>query len=113
MLDPIGNVAEFATANLFIAKDGIVHTPVPNGTFLNGITRQRVIKLLRQVGTQVEERTLTFAEVLAADEVFSTGNYGKVLPTTRIEQRDLQPGPVAAKARAFYWEFAHAGSKGI
>ena len=113
MLDPIGNVAEFATANLFIAKGGIVHTPVPNGTFLNGITRQRVIKLLRQVGTQVEERTLSFAEVLAADEVFSTGNYGKVLPTTRIEQRDLQPGPVAAKARALYWEFAHAGSKGI
>src|SRR3546814_954107 len=39
MLDPIGNVAEFATANLFMAKDGVVHTPAPNGTFLNGITR--------------------------------------------------------------------------
>ena len=64
------------------------------------------------MGTQVEERPSS-AEVLAADEVFSDGNYGKLLPTTRIEQRDLQPGPVAAKARELYWEFAHAGSKGV
>ena len=49
--------------------------------------------------------------MLQADEVFSTGNYGKVLPTTRIEQRHFQPGPVYAKARELYWEFAHAGSK--
>lgn len=109
MLDPIGNVAEFATANLFIAKDGAVHTPVPNGTFLNGITRQRVIALLRDAGVTVHERTLSFAEVMAADEVFSTGNYAKVVPVTRVEDRDLQPGPLAARARALYWEFAHAG----
>ena len=113
MLDPIGNVAEFATANLFMAKDGVVHTPVPNRTFLNGITRQRVIKLLRGAGLDVHERSLTFQDVLDADEVFSTGNYGKVLPATRIEQRHLQPGPVYAKARELYWEFAHAGSKGV
>lgn len=107
MLDPIGNVAEFATANLFIAKDGAAHTPVPNGTFLNGITRQRVIGLLRDAGIPVYERTLTFQEVLEADEVFSTGNYSKVVPVTRVEGRDLPAGPVAARARALYWEFAH------
>lgn len=112
MLDPIGNVAEFATANLFIAKDGVVHTPVPNGTFLNGITRQRIIMLLRRAGMEVHERSLSFREVLEADEVFSTGNYGKILPTTRIGERHYQPGPVAAKARDLYWAFAHAGSKG-
>ena len=50
LLDPLGNVAEFATANLFIAKDGAAHTPVCNGTFLNGITRQRVAGLLRDAG---------------------------------------------------------------
>ena len=108
MRDPVGNVAEFATANLFIAKDGVVHTPVPNGTFLNGITRQRVIGLLRDAGVTVHERTLTVAEVMAADEVFSTGNYSKVVPVTRVEDRDLQPGPLAARARALYWEFAHS-----
>ncbi|PWC56024.1 branched-chain amino acid aminotransferase [Azospirillum sp. TSO22-1] len=108
MRDPIGNVAEFATANLFIAKDGTVHTPVPNGTFLNGITRQRVIGLLRDAGVTVHERTLTVAEVMAADEVFSTGNYAKVVPVTRVEDRDLQPGPLAKRARVLYWEFAHS-----
>ncbi|MGQ9365549.1 branched-chain amino acid aminotransferase [Azospirillum sp. ST 5-10] len=107
MLDPIGNVAEFATANLFIARDGVVSTPVPNGTFLNGITRQRVIGLLRDAGVPVEERTLSFRDVLDADEVFSTGNYAKVVPVTRVEDRHVQPGPMAARARALYWEFAH------
>jgi branched-chain amino acid aminotransferase len=66
-----------------------------------------VIKLLRRAGVEVHERAITFAEVLAADEVFSTGNYGKVLPVSRIEDRHYQPGPVAAKARELYWEFAH------
>ena len=47
MLDMLGNVAEFANSNIFIAKDGTVSTPVPNGTFLDGITRQRVIALAR------------------------------------------------------------------
>ena len=50
MCDPIGNVAELTAQNLMLVKDGVVHTPVPNGTFLNGITRQRVIGLLREDG---------------------------------------------------------------
>ena len=56
-------------SNLFYAKDGEVHTPVPNGTLLNGITRQRVIKLLRRAGITVHERAVPWPEVLAADEV--------------------------------------------
>jgi len=104
--DPNGNVAELATANLWIAKDGVALTPVCNGTFLNGITRQRVIQLLRSDGIRVEEATLTRADVMAADEVFSTGNYGKVMPITRVEDRALQPGPVYRRARQLYWDFA-------
>jgi len=107
MLDPLGNVAELATANLFYAKDGAVHTPVPNGCFLNGITRQRCIKLLSDAGIEVHERTLSYGEFLAADEVFSTGNYGKVLPLTRLDDRDFQPGPLYAKCRELYWSWSH------
>ena len=107
LCDPLGYVAEFATANLFIASDGAVHTPSVNGTFLNGITRRRVIGLLRDAGVEVVERSILPAEVLAADEVFSTGNYAKVQAFTRIEDRDLQPGPMFALARKLYWEFAH------
>ncbi len=108
MLDPIGHVAELATANIFYAKDGEVHTPVPNGCFLNGITRQRVIKLLKAAGYKVHERTLTWQEFADADEVFSTGNYSKVQTVKKIGDRELQPGPIYLKARELYWEFAHA-----
>lgn len=106
--DMMGNVAELTSANVFLAKDGKVHTPAPNGTFLDGITRQRIIQLLRSSGYEVFERTMHYDEFLDADEIFSTGNYSKVTPVKRIEQRDLQPGPVAAKARELYWDFSHA-----
>lgn len=106
--DMLGNVAETATANVFLAKDGVVHTPAPNGSFLNGITRQRVIALLRDAGVTVIEGALRYEAFVAADEVFSSGNYGKVQPITRIDDRTLQPGPLFRKARALYWDFAHS-----
>lgn len=108
VLDPSGNVAEFSYANLFLVKDGVVSTPVINGTFLNGITRQRVIQLLRDDGYEVVERTVDFGDVETADELFATGNYAKVLPCTKIETRVLQPGPVATRARDLYFEFTKA-----
>lgn len=104
--DASANVAELATANLWIAKDGVAMTPVCNGTFLNGITRQRVLQLLRDAGIEAIETTLTRRDVLEADEVFSTGNYGKVLPITRVEDRHYQAGHVYRKARDLYFEFA-------
>jgi branched-chain amino acid aminotransferase len=108
VLDLIGNVAELATANLFIGKDGAVFTPVPNGSFLNGITRQRTIRLMREAGVGVTETTLTYDDVRNADEIFSTGNYSKVLPVNRIDERSLQPGPLYRQARQLYWDFAHS-----
>lgn len=107
MLDPLGNVSELSNANIFYARDGAVHTPVPNGTFLMGITRRRVIELLRKAGIAVHERTLRLQDFLEADEIFATSNFAKVMPVSRIETRDLQPGPVYAKARELYWAFAH------
>lgn len=107
MLDALGNVSELTTANIMMVKDGEVHTPVPNGTFLVGITRNRVLSLLRRIGVPVHERALRWQEFIDADEVFSTGNFGKVMPITRVESRHLQPGPVFARARELYWAYAH------
>ncbi|MEZ5841739.1 MAG: branched-chain amino acid aminotransferase [Hyphomicrobiales bacterium] len=106
LCDALGNVAELATANLFMAKDGVVRTPAPNGTFLNGITRQRVIALLRADGVTVEETTLSWRDFQEADEIFSTGNYAKVLPVNRIEDRPVPIGPLYERARALYWKYA-------
>jgi branched-chain amino acid aminotransferase len=108
MLDLLGNVAEFGNANVFMAKDGVVYTPAPNGTFLNGITRRRVIELLRRDGVTVVEATLRYQDFLNADEIFSSGNFAKVAPVIRIDDRSLQPGPFYTKARKLYWDFAHA-----
>jgi branched-chain amino acid aminotransferase len=108
MLDALGNVAEFGNSNVFMAKDGVVYTPAPNGTFLNGITRQRVIGLLRGDGVTVVETTLKYDDFLRADEIFSSGNFAKVAPVIRIDDRSLQPGPFYNRARKLYWDFAHA-----
>jgi len=107
MRDALGNVAELANANVCLVKDGVVFTPAPNGTFLDGVTRQRVIGLLREDGVPVIEQSLTYEDFLAADEIFSTGNFAKVAPVTRIEERTLPIGPVCLRARALYWAFAH------
>lgn len=106
MKDPNGNLAELATANIWIVKDGTAITPVDNGTFLAGITRFRVRELLHANGVPVVERVVTWDEVLEADEVFSTGNYGKVVPVVRVEDRHLQPGPVTRSARDLYMDYA-------
>lgn len=106
--DMLGNVAELATSNIFMAKDGVVFTPVANGTFLAGITRQRVVGLLRQSGVTVVEKTLQYSDFESADEIFATGNYSKVVPATRIGERTLPFGPLYTKARELYWAFAHS-----
>jgi len=108
--DAVGNVAELANSNLFMAKDRIVYTPIANGTFLAGITRRRVIGLLRDAGTPVIETVLRYSDLQNADELFSTGNASKVLPITKVDDRSLQPGPIYRKARELYWQFAHSKS---
>jgi len=106
--DMLGNVAETGASNVFIVKDNQVFTPAPNGTFLSGITRSRTINLLADYGFKTVEKTLTVADFMDADEIFSTGNHSKVVPIVQIEDRKLQPGPIATKARELYWDWAHA-----
>ncbi|RMF37252.1 MAG: branched chain amino acid aminotransferase, partial [Alphaproteobacteria bacterium] len=91
-----------------MVRDGVVLTPVANGTFLNGITRQRCIALLRADGLRVEECSLRVDDFHTASEIFVTGNANKVIPVIRFEDRTLPAGPVFARARALYWDFAHS-----
>lgn len=106
VVDSKGNVAEFASSNLFLVTTaGEVVTPIPNGTFLAGITRARVIALLEAAGVKVAARTVGTAELDSAVEIFSTGNYGKVTPCVRYESRTLEVGPMATLARDCYLAF--------
>jgi len=106
--DALGNVAETATANAFMVKDGEVFTPVANGTFLAGITRARHIANLRSEGVTVHECVLSFDDFHSADEVFLSGNMAKVTPITEFDDTSYQIGPVTRRVRELYWDWAHS-----
>lgn len=106
--DSNGNVAESATANVFMVKDGEVFTPIANGTFLSGITRARHMELLRADGVKVHEATLNYNDFDSADEIFLTGNMSKITPVTQFDDVNYQVGPVTRRARELYWDWAHS-----
>ena len=113
VLDGQGQVAEFATSNLFfVNQQDEVITPIPNGTFLAGITRARVIKLLMAAGVKVQERVVLPSDLETAKEIFNTGNFGKVQPCIRYESRVLPIGAITRLAHECYVAFMH-GEKGV
>jgi branched-chain amino acid aminotransferase len=106
--DIMGNVAETASANVFMAKDGELFTPIANNTFLAGITRARHIENLRSDGIKVHETILTFDDFRGADEVFLSGNFSKVTPVSMFDETNYQMGPLTKRARETYWDWAHS-----
>ena len=104
--DAMGNVAETATSNIFMAKDGELFTPIANGTFLAGITRARHISNFTLDGVQVHETVLTFDDFRDADEVFMSGNMAKVTAVTEFDGTHYQHGPLTKRAREMYWDWA-------
>ncbi|MDQ2094671.1 branched-chain amino acid aminotransferase [Rhodalgimonas zhirmunskyi] len=104
--DAAGNVAETATANVFMVKGGEIFTPIANGTFLSGITRGRHISNLANEGVKVHETVLTFDDFHDADEVFLSGNMAKVTPVTAFDDTQYQVGPVTRRVRELYWDWA-------
>ncbi len=106
--DAVGNVAETASANVFMVRDGEILTPVANGTFLAGITRARHIANLRAEGMTVHETVLGFDDFRASDEVFLSGNMTKVMPVTEFDGTHYQVGPVTRRVRELYWDWAHS-----
>lgn len=104
--DAMGNLAESATANVFLVKDGAVFTPIPNGTFLAGITRARHIENLRAGGVEVIETVLTFEDAHAADEIFLSGNFAKVTSVARFDDTHFASRRMTDRARALYWDWS-------
>ena len=101
MLDAKGQVAEATGANLFMVKDGVLHTPVPD-SFLNGITRQTVIKLAVKRGIEVRERVFMPEELMQADEIFLTGSAAEVTAVGQIGKHRFMVGPVTRQLRDDY-----------
>ena len=107
-MDIDDNVAETASTNVFMVRDGEVFTPAPTGVFLNGITRKRTISLLKADGITVTETNLKVADFQEADEIFLTGNAFKITPVTRFEERRMPSTKIGEKAKELYWEYSHS-----
>ena len=104
--DALGNLAESATANVFVVRDGVVFTPVANGTFLSGITRARHIANLRADGVEVVETVLTFEDAQRADEIFLSGNFAKVTAVAEFDGTLYPHRPMTERARSLYMDWA-------
>jgi branched-chain amino acid aminotransferase len=93
MLDWRGRVAECTGANIFLIKDGVIHTPDPD-CFLDGITRRTVIDLAKKRGYQVIERAIMPEELKDFSEVFVTGTAAEVTPVSEIGEHKYKPGQI-------------------
>ncbi len=94
MFDYRGYVAEATGANIFFTKDGKVHTPTPD-CFLNGLTRQTVIDLLKQKDVEVIERHIMPDELESFEQCWLTGTAAEVTPVGRIGDYSFDVGPMA------------------
>lgn len=105
MLDPQGYVAECSGENLFLVRDGVVYTP-PRATILEGITRDTVVTLAKDLGYRVVEEPIVRDQLYIADEIFVCGTAAEITPVREIDFRTIgtgRKGPVTAAVQdAFY-----------
>src|SRR5947209_2316383 len=91
LLDDNGHVCEGTGENVFVVKDGVIHTPPQTASILDGINRKSVIQIARDLGYEVVERDIARAELALADEVFLTGTAAELTPLRSID--DIEIGP--------------------
>ena len=106
LLDPEGYVAEGTGENVFLVKDGVLHTPELTSC-LNGITRNTILHLAAELYMEVRERRITRDEVYIADEAFFTGTAAEVLPIRELDGRRIGSGargPVTERLQSLYFD---------
>jgi branched-chain amino acid aminotransferase len=109
MLNEQGYVAECTGDNLFILRDGVLHTPQVSDGALDGITRRVILELADQLGIPKVERSLTRYDLFVADEFFLTGTAAEVIPVVSLDRRvigDGTPGPLTKRFIAAFKELA-------
>ena len=101
MYDYRGYVAEATGANIFFVKDGEVHTPTPD-CFLNGITRQTVIDMLREKNIKVHERHIMPEELEGFEQCWLTGTAAEVTPVGQIGDWKFEVGALTREIALDY-----------
>jgi branched-chain amino acid aminotransferase len=106
-LDSEGNISEGSGQNIFIVRDGVIHTPPIASSVLGGITRDSVITVARESGFEVREQVLPREMLYIADEVFFTGTAAEVTPVRSVDRIPVGPGrrgPVTAALQERFFQ---------
>ncbi|HZD59444.1 MAG TPA: branched-chain amino acid transaminase [Anaerolineae bacterium] len=105
LLDSRGFVSEGTGENVFVVKNGIIHTPSTSASILQGITRDTVIELAKNLGYEVIERDLVRSDLFLADEIFITGTAAEITPIREVDKREIgSPGPVTVALQEKFFE---------
>jgi branched-chain amino acid aminotransferase len=110
LLDPSGFVSEGAGENIFVIKNGIVHTPDLSAGALNGITRNTVFAICQDLGLTLVEKRITRDEVYICDEAFFTGTAAEVTPIRELDRIELgggSRGPITEKIQTAFFDIVN------
>lgn len=114
LLDDHGFVCEGTGENLFIVREGIIHTPPLSSSLLDGINRRSAIQIARDLGYEVVERNLSRAELYLADELYCTGTAAELTPIREVDDHPIgsgEPGPITHAVQAAFEDALHGRSE--
>lgn len=106
MLDSQGYIAEASAENIFMVKDGVLWTPPTTSAILAGITRDTALRIARDQGIPIEERSFTRDQLYVADECFLTGTAAEVTPVREVDDRTIgsgTAGPITREIQATFF----------
>ena len=107
LLDTAGFVSEGSGENIFIVKDGVIYTPDLSAGALNGITRNTVLHIAKDLGIEVVQKRITRDEVYIADEAFFSGTAAEITPIRELDRIEIgagSRGPITQKIQAAYFD---------
>ena len=110
LLDASGFVSEGAGENLFIIKGGVIYTPDLSAGALNGITRNTVFHIAKDLGLEIVQKRITRDEVYIADEAFFTGTAAEVTPIRELDRVEIgagSRGPITEKIQSAFFDIVN------
>ena len=110
LLDASGFVSEGAGENIFVIKDGVVHTPDLSAGALNGITRNTVLHICKDLGLELIQKRITRDELYIADEIFFTGTAAEVTPIREVDRVEIgsgSRGPITEKIQSAFFDIVN------
>jgi branched-chain amino acid aminotransferase len=112
LLDDKGHVCEGTGENVYVVRDGVIHTPPATASILWGINRMSIIEIAKDLGYQVVERDIARAEMALADEMFLTGTAAELTPVREIDDIEIgPPGPITREIQGVFEDALHGRSE--